>query len=166
MEESSITYLSRSHHHSSTDGVQGVRRDTRSSGDGPPESERGEEVTLKGSDKKNGLDGVVHAEVQTTVHDNSEHRRSEATIETGDTVRRERLLVHIHETIELTRATLGRGLGVVGETGTSVIQGIDEEQRSGTGSLCAASMASFLIGEGYRTSLTPPEAKLPAIHLA
>lgn len=50
---------SRGHHHSSSDGVEGVRGESGSGGDGPSESERGEEVTLKGSDEDNRLDGIV-----------------------------------------------------------------------------------------------------------
>lgn len=63
--------LTGSHHHTTTDGVQWVRSDTSTSGDGPSESEGGKEVTLKRADEENGLDGIVETEVETTVDDNT-----------------------------------------------------------------------------------------------
>lgn len=38
-------------YHSSSDSIERVRSETSTSGDGPSESERGEEVTLEGTDK-------------------------------------------------------------------------------------------------------------------
>ena len=59
--------------HSSSDGVEGVRGESGSGGDGPSESERGEEVTLKGSNEDNGLDRVVETyptqEIETSAYD-------------------------------------------------------------------------------------------------
>jgi hypothetical protein len=129
------THLTRRHHHTTTDGVKRIRGNTSTSGDGPSEQEGGEEVTLEGTGKDNRLDGIVHAEVETTVHYYTENGRHETTVETGNTVRGEGLLVDIHEAVELTLTTLLGGLGVVGKTGTGIIEGVDEEERSGTGSL-------------------------------
>ena len=67
------TYLARRHHHATTDGIKRVGSDTGTSGDSPAEHERGQEVTLERTDQENGLDGVVHAEVETTVDDDSEN---------------------------------------------------------------------------------------------
>lgn len=50
----------RGHHHSSSDGVEGVRSETGTSGDGPAEQERGEEVALEGANEDDGLDRVVY----------------------------------------------------------------------------------------------------------
>lgn len=137
--------LPRCHHHATTDGVEWVRSNTSTSGDSPAEHEGGQEVTLKRTDQENRLDGVVHAEVQTTVDHDTEDRRTETTVETGNTIGSEGLAVDIDQTVELTRSsTLGR-LGVVGETSTvsrvrkwpcesfgdeipSVVKGVDEEQ--------------------------------------
>ncbi len=127
--------LTRGHHHATTDGIKGVRGDTGTSGDAPTEEERGEEVVGEGTDEDDRLDGVVHAEVETTVDDDTGDGRSEATVETGNTVRGEGLAVDVNETVELAvTATLGR-LGVVGQTGTGVVERVDEEERSGTSSL-------------------------------
>jgi len=127
--------LAGSHHHATTDSVERVRGDTGGGGDAPAESERGKEVGLEGAGEEDGLDGVVHAEVETTVNDDTKDGGTETTVETSDTIGSEGLLVDINEAVELTlSATLGR-LGVVGETGTGVVERVDEEERSGTSSL-------------------------------
>jgi hypothetical protein len=127
--------LTRRHHHATTDGVKRVRGDTSTSGDGPSEQERGQEVTLKVTDENNGLERVVHAEVQTTVDDYTKNGGHETTVETSNTVRGEGLLVNVYETVELAVTTLLGVLCVVGETGTGVVEGVDEEEGSGTSSL-------------------------------
>jgi hypothetical protein len=123
----------RGHHHATTDGVKRVRGETGTGGDGPSEGERGGEVALEGADEDNRLDRVVETEVETTVDDDADDRGEEATVETGNAVRSERLLVDVDEAVELTSATsLGR-LVVVGETGTGVVERVDEEERRGSG---------------------------------
>lgn len=129
------TYLTRGHHHTTTDGVKRVRGNTSGGGDSPSEEERSKEVTLERADKDNGLDGVVETEVQTTVDDDTKDRGTETTVETGKTVRGDGLLVDIEETVELTVTTALGGLGVVGKTGTGVVERVDEEEGSGTSSL-------------------------------
>lgn len=130
-----VTYLTRGHHHTTTDSIQWVRSNTSTSSDSPAEEERGQEATLERADKENGLDGVVHSEVQTTVDDNSKDGGTETTVETRDTIRLQGLLVDINETVELAVSTTLGALGVVGKTGTSVIKGVDEQEGSGTSSL-------------------------------
>jgi hypothetical protein len=129
------TYLARRHHHATTDGVERVGSDTSTSGDSPAERERGQEVALERADKDNGLKRVVHAEVETTVDDYTKNGGHETTVETGNTVGGEGLLVDVYETVELAVTTLLRVLGIVGKTGTGVVEGVDEEQRSSTGGL-------------------------------
>lgn len=127
--------LTRGHHHAPTDGVERVRSDTGTSGDGPTKSERGKEVTLKGTDQNDRLDRIVHAEVQTTVDDDTSNGRTEATVQTSDTISGEGLAVDVNQTVELGLTTgLGR-LAVVGQTGTGVVERVDEEQGGGTSSL-------------------------------
>lgn len=127
--------LTRSHHHTTTDGVQRVRRNTGTSGHRPTQQERGNEVVLQGSNQDERLERVVHAEVQTTVDNDTNDGDGEATVQTDDTIRSQGLLVDVNQTVELTLTTaLGR-LGVVGQTGTGVVQRVDEQQRGGTGSL-------------------------------
>ena len=127
--------LTRGHHHATTDGIKGVRGDTGTSGDAPTEEERGEEVVGEGTDEDDRLDGVVHAEVETTVDDDTGDGRTEATVETGNTIRSKGLAVNVNQSVELAlTVALGR-LGVVGQTGTGVVERVDEEERSGTSSL-------------------------------
>jgi hypothetical protein len=155
--------LSGGHHHATTDGVKGVRSDTGTGGDTPSESERSQEVTLEVSGEEDRLERVVHTEVQTTVDDNTSDGGHETTVETSNTVRSEGLLVDVYETVELALTTLLGGLCVVGKTSTGVVEGVDEKEGCGTSSLLLSASA-----QSNRSSLvlTPPEAKLPAIHLA
>lgn len=127
--------LTRGHHHAAADGVKRVRGDTGTSGDAPTEEERGEEVVGERTDEDDRLDRVVHAEVETTVDDDTSDGGTEATVQTGDTVGGHGLAVDVDEAVELAlTATLGR-LGIVGQTGTGVVEGVDEEERSGTSGL-------------------------------
>ena len=130
-----FTYLTRCHHHATTDGIKRIRGNTSTSSHSPAEQERSKEVTLKRTDKDDRLDRVVHAEVQTTVDDDTSDGRHETTVQTGNTIRGKSLLVDIDETVELALTTLLGGLGVVGKTGTGVVEGVDEEEGGGTGGL-------------------------------
>lgn len=74
-----------------------------------------------------------HAEVETTVNDDTNDRGNETAVETSDTVRGEGLAVDIDETVELAlTAALGSRLGVVGKTSTGVVKRVNEEERRGT----------------------------------
>lgn len=138
--------LTGGHHHTTTDGIKRVRGDTGTSGDGPTKSERSQEVTLESTGEKDRLDRVVHTEVQTTVDDDTSNGGHETTVETGNTVGGEGLLVDIDETVELTLTTLLGRLGVVGETGTGVVEGVDEEEGSGTGSTTGGQVTGHPLG--------------------
>jgi hypothetical protein len=127
--------LTRRHHHATADGVERVRGNTGTGGDGPTKSERGKEVALKAASEDDGLERVVHTEVQTTVDNDTSDGRHETTVETGNTVRGESLLVDIDQSVELTLTRALGGLGVVGKTGTGVVERVDEGEGSGTGSL-------------------------------
>lgn len=127
--------LTRGHHHAPADSVERVGGDTGTGGDGPTKSEGGKEVTLKGTSEDNRLDGVVHAEVQTTVDNNTSDGGTETTVQTSDTISGEGLAVDVNQTVELgLTAGLGR-LAVVGQTGTGVVERVDKQQGGGTSSL-------------------------------
>lgn len=132
---SNITHLARGHHHTTTDGVERVRGNTGGGGDSPAEEERSKEVTLERANEDDRLDGVVETEVETTVDDDTGDGRHETTVETGNTVRGEGLPVDVDETVELTVTARLGVLGVVGKTGTGVVEGVDEEEGGGTSSL-------------------------------
>jgi len=127
--------LTGGHHHTTTDGVQRIRSDTSTSGDGPSESERGKEVTLERADEEDRLDRVVHTEIKTTVNNDTSDGRTKTTVKTRDTIRGEGLLVDINQTVKLTSTTSLGVLVVVGKTGTGVIERVDEKEGSGTSSL-------------------------------
>jgi hypothetical protein len=129
------TYLSGGHHHTTTDGIKRVRGNTGTSGDSPTESEGSKEVTLKGTDEEDRLDGVVQSEVETTVNDDTSDGRHETTVQSTNTIGSEGLLVDIDQTVELTLTTGLGVLGIVGKTGTGIIEGVDEEEGSGTSHL-------------------------------
>jgi len=138
--------LTRSHHHTTTDGIEWVRGDTSTSGDAPSEKEGGKEVALEGSDEENWLDGIVHTEVQTTVDDDTEDGWTETTVETGNTIGSEGLLVDVDETVELTLTSDLGGLVVVGKTSTGVIEGVDEEEGSGTSGTTGGQVTGHPLG--------------------
>lgn len=71
---------------------------------------------------------VVDTEVETTIHDDTNDGGDETTIKTSNTVRGKGLLVDVDEAIELTSSSALRRLGVVSETGTGVVERVDEEQ--------------------------------------
>jgi len=65
---------------------------------------------------------VVDTEVETTVDDDTDNRRDEASVEAGKTVRLEGLTIDVDETVELALSSTLSGLGIVCETGTSVVE--------------------------------------------
>lgn len=132
--------LTRGHHHATTDGVKRVSSNTGTSGDAPTKSERSEEVVGQVADQENRLDRVVHAEVKTTVDNDTSDGGHETTVKTSNTIGSERLAVNIDQAVELTLTGALGGLGIVGKTGTGVIQRVDEQHRSSTGSLQAWSV--------------------------
>lgn len=77
---------------------------------------------------------IVDTEVETTVHDDTNNGGNESTVETGNTVGGEGLTVDVDQAVELTGTSTLGGLGVVGETGSGVVEGVDEEEGGGTSS--------------------------------
>ena len=91
---------SRSHHHATTDSVNGVWCGGGTDGDHwkgkfkkiktlknpltPSESECSQETALLG--EEDGLERVVHAEVQTAVDEDADGWNGETTVQTGDAV--------------------------------------------------------------------------------
>lgn len=86
--------------------------------------------------------GVVDTEVETTVDDDTDDGRNESTVETGETIRRESLSVDVDQAIELAGSSTLGGFGIVGETSTSIIQRVDEEQGRGTSSTTRCNVSS------------------------
>jgi len=76
--------FSGSHHHSSTDGINGVGCKTSSDGDSPTKQERSEERVFVGSE--GGFDRVVQTEVEASINDDTDARDGETTVEPGNTI--------------------------------------------------------------------------------
>ena len=79
---------------------------------------------------ENGLEGIVDTEVKTTVDEDTDAGDDESTVETTDTVRGNGLSVDVDKTVVLTVAVFA--LGVVGQSGTGVVKGVDNSQGKGT----------------------------------
>jgi hypothetical protein len=127
-----LNSLTRGHHHTTTNSVEGVRGQTGSDGDQPTESERGQEAVLQVTGEKDGLEGIVETEVAATVDDDTSARDPEPTVESDETIRSEGLGVDIYETLVLALTSLLGGLVVVSQTGTSVIERVDEAKGEST----------------------------------
>ena len=121
--------LSRSHHHSSSDGVNGVRSESGSDSDQPSNGEVGEEVVLDVGWQKS-LDGVIDTEVETSVDDDTDTGDDESSVEPSNAVSGESFLVNVKETAELFGSALFGVLEIVGESGSGVVQTVDEEERA------------------------------------
>jgi hypothetical protein len=90
---------------------------------------------------------IVDTEVETTVDNDTNNGGNETAIKTKQTVRSKRLFVDINQAIELTGSSTLGSLGVIRETGTSIIEGVHEKERgctSGT-SRCDVSGEPFPI---------------------
>merc|ERR1712020_509570 len=121
------------HHHPPPDGVDGIGHQPGSDGDSPSQEEGESHSGISSEDQR--LQGVVQAEVHATVDEDTDGRDSEASVESLDTIRLEGLGVDINETVELPLASLA--LGVIGQPGPGVVQGVDEHQGEGSGKTSA-----------------------------
>merc|ERR1719341_2306977 len=92
------------------------------------------------------LQGVVEAEVHATVDEDADGRDGEASVQALDAIGLEGLHVHVNQTVELTLATLT--LGIVGQSGPSIVEGVDEEQRHCSSSTTAGNVCGKLQGLG------------------
>mmetsp|Transcript_18828 Transcript_18828/g.38260 ORF Transcript_18828/g.38260 Transcript_18828/m.38260 type:complete len:357 (-) Transcript_18828:13-1083(-) len=126
------------HHHAAADGVDRVGREPGGHGHAVTHGK-----ALGGLGRlglvlglgllKHGHDGVVEAEIEATVDEDSNGGDDEAAVESGDAVGGERLAVDVDESVELASSvSLGR-LHVVRQTGTGVVQRVHEGQRARSG---------------------------------
>jgi len=116
------------HHHTTTNGVDGVGHESRRDRDSVTQAERKEQPGV--GSQQNGLQRIVETEIHSSVHENSDARDDESSVKTLDAVGLEGLGVDVDETLVLTFATFA--LGVVGQTRTGVVEGVDEHEREGT----------------------------------
>jgi len=130
------------HHHTTTNGVNGVGHQTGSDGHTVAQAEGKEQPSI--GTEEDGLQRVVETEVHSTVNENADARDDESTVQTLDTVGLDGLGVDIDETLVLALTALA--LGVVSETGTGVIEGVDEEQGQGSGASSGQNVGAELLG--------------------
>lgn len=118
----------RLHHHTTTDGVEGIGHDTGDGGDnlsdGPADVPRGGLWVWQHT-----ASSVVEAEVGRTVDDDTLDGYAETTVQTNQAIRLEDLAQTIAETLELTLATT---TDISGQTGTGEIKRVDEAQGGGS----------------------------------
>lgn len=50
---------------------------------------------LKVSSQEDWLQGIIHSEVETAIDDNADARNVESSVQSGDTITGQRLLVHV-----------------------------------------------------------------------
>ncbi len=140
--------LADGHHHATTDSVERVGEETRDDGDTVSKSEGGSGVAILA--KEHGAEGIVETEVEATVDDNTNAGDDEATVETGNTIGSNGLLVDIKETVVLALTT-SRALGalhIVGETGTGIVEGVDEKEGESTSGTTSSNVLGELGGVG------------------
>jgi len=130
------------HHHSTSDGIDGVGGEARDDGDGPSEEEGDEEGSVRS--EEHGLDCIVKTEVKTSVDEDTDARDGETSVETGDTVGGKGLLVDIDETVELSLTVLA--LSVVGESGSGEVKRVDNGEGQGTGKTTGSDVGGELDG--------------------
>ena len=66
--------------------------------------------------------------LETTIDDDTDDGGNEATVQSSDTVRGKSLPVDIDQAVELAGSSTLGGLGAVGQTSTSKVEGVDEKQ--------------------------------------
>jgi len=132
------------HHHTTTNGVNGIGHETGGHGDTVSQAE-GKEQPGVGS-QKDRLQRIVETEVHSTVDEDADARNDESSVETLDTVGLEGLGVDVDETLVLTLSSFA--LGVVGQTRTGVVERIDEEEREGTRATAGQDVGAELLHVG------------------
>lgn len=122
--------FSGSHHHSSSDSVDGVGKETGGDSDRVAEEEDEEGV---GALSHHGSDGVVESEVESSVDEDSDAGDDESSVESRNSVGGDGLSVDVDHAGVLSGSSLLGRLQVVGESGSAVVQRVDEGQRKGPG---------------------------------
>ena len=94
----------RGHHHSTSDGINWVGSKTRDNSNTPSKNEWSHEGTI--FTNEDWLESIVDTEVKTSVDEDTDTRDSETSVETGNTVGGDSLLVDIDETVVLSLTVL------------------------------------------------------------
>merc|ERR1719308_746235 len=130
------------HHHTSSDGINGVGHKSSSDGNSPSKKEGKGDIGCVS--KKNWLQGVEETEVHATVDEDTDSRDGESSVQSLDTVRLQSLGVDVDETVELTLSSLT--LGVIGQPGSGIVKGVDKHEGEGSSSSSGKNVGSELPG--------------------
>lgn len=122
---------SRLHHHTTTDGVPWVGKDSGSDSDDLGNSPSGEEVELLSVSGEDHLGGIEHSEVSGSVDDDSLHGDEESSVESNWSVRLDDLDKAVSESLEFTVVGLS---DISGKTGTGEVEWVDEAEGGGSSS--------------------------------
>ena len=69
---------------------------------------------------------IVYTEIETTVHNDSDNRGYEASVEASNTVCGKCLFIDINQAVELASPSTLRRLGVIGKTCTGVVKRVNK----------------------------------------
>jgi len=123
--------LTRLHHQSSSDGIEGIGDETGDSGDDLGNDELVEDGGL-GVSQKSSLGSIVTTEVAGSVGDDTEDRDTETLVESLNTINSSNLVDTVDETVELSFS--GSLTDISSKSSSGEIEGVDEHQRSSTSS--------------------------------
>jgi len=132
------------HHHATTNGVDGVGHQAGSDGHAVAQAE-GEEQPGVGPEQ-DGLERIVETEVHAAIHENTHAGNHESSVQTLNTVGFERLLVDVDEAVVLAFAAFA--LGVVGQTGSGVVERVHEQEGQRTGATAGQNVGGELLAVG------------------
>merc|ERR1712036_106739 len=128
------------HHHSSSNGVDGVTAEAGERRHHPTEEERQEGVWLVA--EKDWLERVVESEVHASVDEDANARDYETSVETGNTIGGNCFAVDIDKSVELAFATLA--LGIVCHSSSCIVQRVHKHKRKRTSKSTTSNVSTKL----------------------
>merc|ERR1712036_448 len=128
------------HHHSSSNGVDGVTAEAGERRHHPTEEERQEGVWLVA--EKDWLERVVESKVHASVDEDANARDYETSVETGNTIGGNCFAVDIDKSVELAFATLA--LGIVCHSSSCIVQRVHKHKRKRTSKSTTSNVSTKL----------------------
>merc|ERR1712018_729475 len=110
------------HHHTTTDGINRIRNESRTNGHNVTKTEGGKETSI--ITQYNWFECIIEAEIATSIYNNTHTGYDETTVETLNTIRGQSFLVYIYKSIELTLSTLLARFSVVSKAGSGIVKGV------------------------------------------
>jgi hypothetical protein len=125
-------FSTRLHHESSSDGIEGIREESRETSDDLSNEELEENGGVLVVTEQDSLEGIVTSEIAGSVSYDTKDGDTESFVETSGTIG----LVDLGETInETSELSVRSGFtNISGKSSSGEIQRIDDHQRSGTSS--------------------------------